>query len=50
MPKPTKTQHDKFKEAAHELGADDNENRFNEDLKRIAKTNRQTKERKKKKD
>lgn len=37
MPDAPKTQLDKFKEAARELGADDDEGRFNEKLGKIAK-------------
>lgn len=33
-----KTQFDRFKEAACELGADDDEQRFNEKLKKLAKS------------
>ena len=33
----TKSQSDKFKEAARQLGTDDDEERFNEKLKRLAK-------------
>ena len=32
-----KSQLDRFKEAAHELGADDDEARFNERLKKLAR-------------
>jgi hypothetical protein len=35
---PTKPQIDKFKETAREIEADDNEKRFDERLKRVAKT------------
>ena len=36
MGEDTKTQSDKFKEAARELETDDDEERFNENLKRFA--------------
>ena len=35
--KAAKSQLDRFKEAAHELGTDDDEDRFNEKLKKLAK-------------
>lgn len=37
MTEPPKTQLDKFKEAARELGADDNEARFDEKLRKLVK-------------
>ena len=37
MGKQSETQTDKFKQAARELGCDESEERFNENLKRIAK-------------
>lgn len=37
MKQKTKTQLDRFKKVARELGCDESEERFNENLKRIAK-------------
>lgn len=37
MKQKTKTQLDRFKEVARDLGCDESEERFNENLKRIAK-------------
>lgn len=37
MSTPSKTQLERFKEAARELGTDDNEERFNEKLKKLVK-------------
>lgn len=38
MPKPQKTQREKFEEAARELGTDDREEAFDATLKKIAKS------------
>ncbi len=44
MKQKTKTQLERFKEAARELGCDESEERFNENLKRIAKAKQKDQE------
>ena len=46
--KPSETQIDKFKAAARELGADDDEQQFNEKLRRVARAPKGEKQKSKK--